>query len=139
MLPFVGMLVLAVPTGCIAGALSIAWYSGQPFYELALGIAVALMFGTSIAVVVVTFAAYLAGRLIASRSGAGESAAVIVGYASAVVVGGAAVAVTGLTFEVYSAQNYLWPTVAALVAALLGGALGLLLRNEPRPVALPLD
>jgi len=139
MLLLAGMLLFGVPAGCVAGALSIAWYSGQPFYELALGIAVVVMFGTSVAVVLVTFAAHLVGRMIASRRGAGESASVIVGYASAVVVGAAVVATAGFTLELYSAGNYLWPTVAALVAALVGCALALLLRNEPRVPVLPAD
>jgi hypothetical protein len=42
------------------------------------------------------------------------------------------VAVAALSHDWFSAENYLWPTTTALAGTLVGGAVALLLRNEPR-------
>jgi hypothetical protein len=133
------MLVAAVTSGCIAGAFSMAWYAGEPFYELAVLFAVVSMFVVSVIVTLLTFTAYVLGRNLAARSSAGDSWAVIAGFTSAAVVGVLVVTVAATTLDWFSAENYLWPTASALGGALVGGALALLLRNEPRVITLTVD
>jgi hypothetical protein len=133
------MLVAGVVAGCIAGAFSMAWYVGEPFYELAVAFAVVFMFVVSVVVALVAFGTYVIGSRLAARSRVGDSWVVIIGFASAVVVGVLVVAVAALGLDWFSAENYLWPTVTALAGTLVGGALALLLRNEPSAITLPGD
>ena len=126
------MLLGAVVAGGVVGAISTAHFAGTSVAQLATITITAVSVALAVCIVMVAVVGFLIGRAIAA--GGSDAAAAASGLVGAALLGAVTLAVAALASDTFGPANYLWPDVAALGGALVGGAAAVLLRAPSRLV-----
>ena len=131
------MLLGAVVAGGVVGAISTAHFAGTSVAQLATITITVVSVALAICIVMVAVVGFLIGSAIAA--GGSDAAAAASGLVGAALLGAATVAIAAFADDVFGPANYLWPDVAALGGALVGGAAAVLVRTRSRAAVTPRD
>jgi hypothetical protein len=126
------MLLAGVVAGGSVGAISTARFAGRPEAQLATISITAVSVVFAVGVVAVAVVGFLIGR--AGAAGRSDAVAAPSGLVGAALLGAVTLAAAALVSDTFGPANYLWPDVAALGGALVGGAAAVMLRAPSRAV-----